>query len=446
MQYRIVTFVFVSFLILAVSPQSFSQTSDDLFNGDVLHEIRIYIDPTDWNTFHVTNFTCEDQDIEALEGQVISPLLRIECHFPIEFHWFFNGQDITGPQVAISSHGKGSRSNIKPSFKIEFSRYESRNTFLGLNNLVLRADTQDASLMHERVAMTLFRKLGIPAPREAHARVFVNDSYAGVYTIVEEVDPAFLQRNFGQSDGYLYAYEWVMVWAFGYLGDDPSKYSPLPFKPENNLLNLDPGPIEEMVRTINQAPDAQFTSAVGQYIDLNAFFRELAAENFVAEQDGIIGNYTINNLYLYRFQNSIQSFFIPWDKSNAFWSLDWDIFHNFQNNVLTQRALNVAPDLIGLYRDTLRQLADIAGGPGGWLEQEILKESQQIRQAVYADTLKLCDQTATGYLHPCTNDEFDADVARLLQFAEQRADGVRAQLGPVVTARYKQSKEDQVRK
>jgi spore coat protein CotH len=440
MQRRIVTFVLSSLLIASASIPCSAQTSDDFFNGDVLHEIRIYINPADYDTFHATNFACKQQEIESLKGAKISPLPRIECHFPIEFHWFFNGQDVTGPQVAISSHGEGSRSNIKPSFKIEFSRYESRNAFLGMKNLVLRADTQDASLMHERLAMALFRKIGIPAPREAHARVYVNDQYAGVYTMVEEVDPVFLQNNFGESDGYLYAYEWIGAWTFNYLGSDSSMYSPLPLKPENHLIDQNAGPIERMIRAINDspiaqmigtisnAPDAQFSSAIAQYIDVNALFRELAAENFVAEQDGIIGDYGLNNFYLYRFENTPRSIFIPWDKSNAFWSADWNIFHNFTAYVLTSRAMNVAPDLMGIYLDTLRQMADTAGGPGGWLEQEVLKESQQIRRAVYDDKLKLCDQTASGYLHPCTNDEFEADVARLVQFAQHRPDIVGAQL------------------
>src|SRR5437867_132934 len=282
--------------------------------------------------------------------------------------------------------------------------------------------------MHERVAMTFFRRLGIVAPREAHARVFLNDQYAGAYTIVEDVDPIFLQRNFGQGDGRLYAYEWAFPWGFDFKGPDPLEYSPLPLKPENNLVHLDPAPIVAMVRTINEAPDTQFSSAVSQYIDLNALFRELAAENFVADQDSIIGDYALNNFFLYRFQNRLESTFIPWDKSNAFWAIDWNIFHNFSTNVLTRRALAVAPDLIALYKDTLRQAADIAGGIGGWLEQEITKEYQQIRQAVYDDNLKLCDQGATGSLHPCTNDEFEAEVAYLIQFARRRSDIVRAQL------------------
>jgi hypothetical protein len=291
---------------------------------------------------------------------------------------------------------------------------------------VLRANTQDASMMRERLAMAFFRMMGIPAPRESHARVYINDEYAGAYTVVEDVDPVFLERNFGESSGYLYGYKLVFPWGFGYLGPDTSNYSPLPFKPENNLIYTDPFPLEAMVRTINQAPDEQFSIAVSQYIDLIGLFRLLATQNFVSEQDSFLGDYSMNNFFLYRFQNNIRSTFIPWDESNAFWAIDWDIFHNFQSNVLTSRALNAAPDLIALYKDTLRQAADAAGGSGGWLEQEIIKEYAQIRQAVYEDQLKLC--RGTDNLIPCSNEEFEEAVAHLIRFAQQRAAFVRSQL------------------
>src|SRR5437660_3929898 len=199
MRNGMIGFILASLAILSFSWVAFAQTQDDLFNGDILHEIRIYIAPQDYVTFKETNFTCQSQQPESLAGTVISSLPRVICHFPIEFHWKFNGTDVTLPEVSIESHGKGSRSNIKPSFKIDFSRYESRNNFLGLRYLVLRADTQDPSLMHERVAMTFFRKLGIPAPREVHTRLYINDQYAGLYTIVEAVDPIFTQQNLGES-------------------------------------------------------------------------------------------------------------------------------------------------------------------------------------------------------------------------------------------------------
>ena len=426
MRTRISSFIFASLSTLLFASPSFAQTSDDLFNEDILHEIWIYIAPEDYATLKETNFICAEQEMRALRGEEVSSWPRVECHFPIEFHWIFNGIDVTGPEVAVSSHGQFGRSSIKPTFAVQFDRYESRNTFLGLRRLVLRANTEDASMMHERLAMAFFRRMGIPASRESHARVYINDEYAGAYTIVEDVDPVFIERNFGESSGYLYGYDMVSAWRFGYLGPDTSNYSPLPFKPKNNLIYTDPFPIEAMVRTTNQAPDEQFSIAVSQYIDLIALFRLLAAQNFVAETDSFLGENGMNNFFLYRFQNNIRSTFIPWDDSYAFWRFDWDIFHNFQSNVLTSRALNAAPDLIALYKDTLRQAADAAGGPGGWLEQEINKEYAQIREAVYEDQLKICGGGAS--LVPCSNEEFEAAVAHLIGFAQQRAAFVRFQL------------------
>src|SRR6476661_8312209 len=118
------------FFVLMSPFPSFAQTSDDLFDGDILQEIRIYIAPQDYITFKDTSFVCQQQELAALAGQEISNLPRVICDFGIEFHWLYQGRDVTLPQVSIKSHGKGSRSNIKPSFKIEFTRYESQNTFL----------------------------------------------------------------------------------------------------------------------------------------------------------------------------------------------------------------------------------------------------------------------------------------------------------------------------
>ena len=85
--------------------------------------------------------------------------------------------------------------------------------------------TQDASGVHESVAMAFYARLGIPAPREVHTRLYVNNEYAGLYVIVESVDKDMLARVFGaigddtQNDGYLYEFKWMDDWKFGYLGD-----------------------------------------------------------------------------------------------------------------------------------------------------------------------------------------------------------------------------------
>ena len=384
-----------------------AQTDADFFNPDKLQEVRILIFPSDW--------------------ALLKKNFRDDTYYDCEFHWIYNGKDLTMPEVGIRSRGQGSRSGIKPSLKVDFNHYESKQQFLGLSNVVLRANTQDASMMHERVSMELFRRMGIRAPRETHTKLYINDVYVGLYTIVESIDKPFLRRTYGEDSGYLYSYQYQDTFLFEDRGPNPATYSPVPFEPENKSQTPNPAPIAAMVQAINKASDAQFQATVSQYVDFSSFLTEVAGENFVADQDSLIGNYGLNNFYLYRLAGKNVHTFIPWDKSNAFWSLDWPIMHNFSSNVLSKRSA-ATPELLALYLDAVARAAQIAGGPGGWLEQEINKEYQQIRDAAYADTLKLCDPGATGALRPCSNDEFDAEVANMIAFARRRAIDVQIQL------------------
>ena len=119
---------------------------------------------------------------------------------------------------------------------------------------------------------------------------------------------------------------------------------PKPFKPENHTSDPDPGPLIAMIRAINSAPDAGFEDAMAPYLDLKRFLTQVAVEAYLAEQDGILGAYGLNNFYLYRFAGTTRFHFIPWDKSNAFWNLDRSIWTNADTNVLVRRALAV-PEL-----------------------------------------------------------------------------------------------------
>jgi len=60
----------------------------------------------------------------------------------------------------------------------------------------------------------------------------------------------------------------------------------------------------------------------------------------------------------------------------------------------------------------------LAGGDGGWLQQEATREYNQIQVAAYADPNKLYENL--GYLLPCDNACFDADAALVMTFAADR--------------------------
>jgi spore coat protein CotH len=404
--------------LLAILPRpTLTQATDPpeaFFNDNVVHEIRLSVNTKDW---------------KLLTDNWLS-----DTKYPADFRW--NDQVVRN--VAIHSRGGGSRRPNKVSLRVDFSHYTTGQTFLGLKSFILRNNSQDASNMRERISMLLFRSLGVPAQREAHTRLYINNQYYGLFTVCESPEDEFLQRNYGESTGHLYEYSFdneavaagAPVFTFGFLGPNPTLYTPSPFVPKT--LENDPqgNVLANLFQAIGDTSNPDWRTNVSAFIDLPNFARRLAIENFLAEEDGITGDYGPNNFYLYRFANTTLFTFIPWDKSNAFWSPDYPILHNIvdgapeKQNVLAVRAMQ-EPDLLQTYLDTLLESASFAlqgatATDPGWLEAEVTREYGQIHAAALEDT--------SIY----TNDQFEQAVQDLLVFARTRSGSVQQQ---VATAR-----------
>ena len=378
-----------------------AQTQDDFFDPTVLHRIDITFNPADWS---------------ALKSHFLD-----NTRYPANLTW----RNVTVQNVGIRSRGTGSRSPIKPGLKVEINHYDPTLRFLGLRTLILRNDVQEASTMHERLSMLLFNKMGEPASRETHFRLYVNGEYIGVYTMVEALDEDFLNRNYKESTGDLFKYEYKpgdIGWYFTYKGSAINLYVPKPFKPETNADFPNTAPIEAWVRTINNSTSSNFQSVAGGVMDVKEFLTHVAIEAVLAEQDGFLGDYGQNNLYIYRSIAKKVFIFLPWDKSNAFLSIDRNIMANVEKNVLMKKCMEI-PELKTFF---LQQVVNAAKVLDGFLGPEIEMEYAQIRQAYYDDPNKEC-LGADGNPRPCTNAEFEADVNYLRSFAKQRLGIVVAQ-------------------
>lgn len=415
---RIERSVLLCAVLLFLTPCVGAQTLENVFNDNIVQEVRLIIRAADW--------------------QNLRDNYELDIYYPAMFTWRYNGQDI-GPSssIEIKSRGTGSRSGIKPSLKVDMNRDDPNQTFMGVNTLLLRNNSQDATQgLHERLAMMLFSRLGIPAPREAHCRLYVSTdggktfNYFGLYTVVEAIDAHYLQVNIGDSgSGYLYKYSWVdpAFW-FTYLGSNPSLYSGdnFRFEPENHKKDPDARPLEAMFRTINQAPDSTFVSDVSQYVDAREFMKQIAVENFVGDNDGTLGDFGVNNFYTYRFPGTNLHRFFTWDKSEAFDSPYYDIKHNTDKNVLSRRLLAV-PEFQKIYLDTLARCVALAGGAGGWAEKEAAFEYNQTHADVLADPNRLC-KDAGGMPARCSVQQYEDGYNVTRDFALNRADNVKKQL------------------
>ena len=371
-----------------------AQSAGDLFSAQSLQRLDIDLHTADWAALK-ENFRSND-------------------YYPADVAW--NG--LKAYNAGIRSRGTASRSGVKPSLKIDFSRYASQQSFLGLKSLVLDNLVQDPSGVHESTSMWFFARLGVPAPREAHAMVYVNGDYAGLYLLVEPVDKNLLTRVFSgeQNDGYLYEFNKVGEWWLSYLGPALDPYKAY-FGAKTHDSQTDEmlyRPIEHLVRLINEKPPEEFTEAVGPYLDLNGVVRFLAIQNFLSEIDGLAGRWGMNNFYLYRLPHQDQHVLIAWDDDLTFLDPAYDVTSYQDANVLVSKLMAV-PEYRALYFSTLSEALESARQGAtrddlGAMEGEIRRQFDVIDAAMLADTHR-----------PWTDTEYIDAREYVKQFASRRA-------------------------
>jgi hypothetical protein len=388
-------------LIAGHAGASVAQTVDDLFNQAALTDIRLALHSSDW---------------QALKANFLS-----NTYYPTDLTW----GGVTVRNVGIRSRGLGSRSPVKPGLRVDFDRYAMGQRFLGAKSIILDNLTQDPSMMKEVLSMSLFTRLGLPAPREAFVRLYVNNTLVGLYAVVESIDKQFLERAFGQDGGNLFEYDYTIDYNFEYLGSDLGPYQTL-FSAKTNethpTFDLYDA-IERMVRTVNQTADGALEGALAPFLDLAAFMKHVAVETFVAENDGLLGYAGMNNFYMYQFKNLSQFQVITWDKDNAFFQPDFPLFLRADRNVLMRRALTI-PAARQAYLNGAIAAADSAAegqvgadGSTGWLAREVERLYALVRSAALEDPSK-----------PFSNADFEAAVAGLRTFARVRSGFVRCEV------------------
>ena len=385
---------------LAFSKPLAAQTSDDFFNPEALQRVDIWLNDQDWSK--------------------LKAAFQENTYYPADLTW--NG--ITVYNIGIRSRGLGSRSSTKPGLRVDFDRYNSGQHFLGLKSFVLDNLTQDKTGIRETAAMRFFTRFGgIPAPRETHTRLYINGRYSGLYGLVESVDKTMMGRVFGeingnvQNDGYLFEYNYVLgsPWRFTYEGSSLTPYKTR-FDIKTNESHAEStiwGPIEELVRLVNDTPSTTFEQTVGPRIDLAGFVRYVAAQNFIAQNDGFNGYDGMNNFFFYRLEDSPKHVFIAWDEDVAFLQPDFGITTRNEENVLTRKTLAL-PAYSAQY---LSVLSEAATSASDWMRQEMQRQFDMINDAMVADTVK-----------PYSNAEYLADRETLLAFPEARITYVRCEV------------------
>lgn len=246
--------------------------------------------------------------------------------FGVDLAWGTGSVTVDGQafgKVGVRYKGNGTLGDAartaKKSFKVDLDKYDPDARFRGLRTLNLHCGVADPSRVREALGYAVYRAAGVPAPRTTFAdvRLTVPGKFdaepLGLYTLTEDLNNAFLKDRFGTDKGLLMKPTGVRDLDFK--GDDWAKYEDR-YHPRRDATPAEQKRVMALARLVHKADDAGFAKGVGDYLDVDAYLRFLAATAFVVNPDGPFG--FGHNYYLYLQPKTGRVHFLPWDLDRAF--------------------------------------------------------------------------------------------------------------------------------
>ena len=220
--------------------------------------------------------------------------------------------------IGFRLRGNTSRNAEKKSFKIDFNHFISGRDFFGVEKLNLNGEHNDPSIVRSKLCWDLFQDIGMVSSRAAHAELYINGDYYGLYVSVEHIDDSFIEKNYVDGSGNL----WKCIWPadLTYRGNDAEDYEPYwgderPYELKTNKEIYDYSKLARLIRIINQEPDSlEFV------LNVKEALQYLAMNILTGSWDDYRSN--INNFYLYHEPEKDIFHWIPFDYDNTF-GVDW---------------------------------------------------------------------------------------------------------------------------
>ena len=301
--------------VFAAAPDPATATSDQFFGID-----KVY-------TIHLTLTADEYSKLEPAGPSMARPGVTGDDRYPTSTAILeFEGKK----WGAINLRYKGNSSYrsagaLKRPIKLEFqSDAETKDksrTFFGMTKINLNNNAMDASQMREALGYDIFRQEGVPSARTAWAKVYLTvgntykNQYAGLYTIVEQIDQTFFKDRFGKKTSPVVKPEGLS--GMPYLGEDWNSWL-VPYGAKSSD-KIDPEQAKRFiafVRFVKEASDEDFAKRIADFVDVDEFLHFLAVEVATVNLDSPLG--FNHNYYVTLNPKTEKVVWIPWDLNLAF--------------------------------------------------------------------------------------------------------------------------------
>jgi spore coat protein H len=200
----------------------------------------------------------------------------------------------------------------KFSMKFDFNKYKKDQHFFGLKALNFRSMSADPTKMHERLGFSLYKDMGIFAPRTGYAKLFVNDTLWGVFGVVEQIDGRFTKSRFPNSgDGNLYE----DLWPESRTTDDEILNASKTYKDSIPSTSINDFKAFRDMVIATGTDSSNFLQKIGLLMDVPGFVRYMVVDRGITNFDGVVSAYghMRHNYAWYHDQESGIFKIFPWD-------------------------------------------------------------------------------------------------------------------------------------
>lgn len=278
-------------------PSRSESADQSLYPTDRIVDVDLTLSASDWDTLRAEGRSTNEVYSGCLDPAFEYTTVRARARI----------DGVDAGTVGLRKKGfLGSLSMLKPSLRVDFNAFASKQTFLGRKDLTLNNSRSDTSLIHQCLAYQLFADAGIPAPRCAFARVTKNGEPLGVYVSVEPMKKPFLKRHFRDADGDLYE---------GSLGADFRRPNLARFEKKTNERDPDISALLRVTEAL-ESDDEHLVERLAPLVDLDQFFHFWAMETLTGHFNGYTGS--LNNFMMYRDPALGKLVFLPWGTDGTF--------------------------------------------------------------------------------------------------------------------------------
>jgi len=293
---RNLKFIFGVLSYLSLSFTSFSQNfnndGDTLFGSSVIHTIYFnFYDPSYYDSL-TTSYT-QDR--------------YYTCNMIID------GTNYDSVGVKFKGNSSYNILSQKKSMKVDLDMNIPSQDVDDLNKFNLNNLYHDPTGLREKILSDFLNRNNIPAPRVTYAKVYYNNQYWGLYTLVEEANSDFLDGWFNEEVGNLFKGDpsGDLKW----LGSSPSLYYNKYELKTNETVN-DWSDLVNFIDKINNTPISGIRDTLDNYFDVTGFLKTWAICNIFVSLDSYIGSR--HNYYLYHDSTENKLKWILWDLNSCF--------------------------------------------------------------------------------------------------------------------------------